>query len=436
MPNLARILRSLFVTGPVRTLLSVVRLLFALIFGPLALVAAFIEWLLRFLKRANLKEEERDEDDACDPPFPEEAMRRPDPCIYSQTYLAGQGLPVTWNNPDIFMARADTPNVIEPDSYHLEADTDYVVSVRCHNASTDLALGVKARLLYRPWSFNSPELLPVQVNSAGQEVVRFVNIAGMGSTIAQFAWHTPVAPPGETLHFCLQAHLSHPMDVNLENNMGQENTNVHSANPGHVTAGELVDVDVPLFNNARDTRQFAFAADNYAVDTVSDVTLELRTNTGRERWPLSKRLADMIPTFLPAEPDRKPPDDPIPVPQASAAAAATRGPMPPRAAQPPGRARYRFGRRGRRTITRARYAGHDVYRRKLLAQDVSLPAGMQFETDVPTPTLPPAGEQNVPVRIRVPDGARTGDEYSVNVRATGADGRLIGGVTLLLQVEN
>jgi hypothetical protein len=63
-------------------------------------------------------------------------MRRPDPCIYSQTYLASQGVPVTWNNPDIWMAKAATPNVIEPDSYHLEADTDYIVSVQAHNAST------------------------------------------------------------------------------------------------------------------------------------------------------------------------------------------------------------------------------------------------------------------------------------------------------------
>ena len=173
MPKLRKVLQSLFVQAPLGALLNLVRLLFVLLFGPLALLAGLIEWLREFLKRMNFKEEEEDEEE-CNPPAPEGAMRRPDPCIYSQSFLASQGLPVTWDNPDIWMAKAATPNVIEPDSYHLEADTAYIVSVRCHNASTDLALGVKVRLLYRPWSFNSPDLLPVDVNASGQEVVRFV----------------------------------------------------------------------------------------------------------------------------------------------------------------------------------------------------------------------------------------------------------------------
>ena len=45
MTDLGRILRSLFVQGPVGTLLNFVRLLFVLLFGPLALLAALIEWL-------------------------------------------------------------------------------------------------------------------------------------------------------------------------------------------------------------------------------------------------------------------------------------------------------------------------------------------------------------------------------------------------------
>ena len=183
MTNLLKILRSLLVQGPVGVFLAVVRLPLLLIFGLLSLIVRFVEWLCEFLERMNLKEEEED-DDECNPPFPEGVIRRPDPCIYSQHYLASQGLSVTWNNPDIWMAKASTPDVIEPDSYHLEEDTDYIVSVRTHNASTDLALGVKVRLLYRPWSFNSPELLPVDTTSDGVEVVRFVNIPGMGSATA------------------------------------------------------------------------------------------------------------------------------------------------------------------------------------------------------------------------------------------------------------
>ena len=426
MTNLLKILQSLFIRGPVSALLTVVRLVCLVILGPLALLAALIEQLRQFLQRKNLKEEE--DEDECNPPLPEDVMRRPDPCIYSHSYLASQGLPVTWNNPDIWMARASTPSVLEPDSYHLEEDTDYIVSVRCHNASTDLALGVQVRLLYRPWSFNSPELLPVDVDASGQEVVRFVNIPGMGSTIAQFNWHTPAAPPGETRHFCLQAHLSHPMDINLENNMGQENTNVHSANPGHVAAGELVEVDVPLFNNARREQRFTLTADAYAVDTTTRVQLELQRNTGREPWPLSKRIGSLIPTIVPAEPA---PVEPVPVEGSPTH-------LLRRATATVGRPRLTFGRRRRRSVTRARYVGHEPYKRALLAQAFPLPPGMRFEAVATGTALPlrPAEHRVVPIRIRVPDDARTGTEYTINVRAEDAEGRLEGGLTFLLRVKN
>lgn len=428
MAILLKILRSLFVKGPLTAILAIIQLLFLLVLGILALIVRFIEWLCEFVRRMNLKEEE-EEDEKCDRPFPEGAVRRPDPCIYSQQYLTSQGVAVTWNNPDIWMAKASTPNVIEPDSYHLEADTDYIVSVRCHNASTDLALGVKVRLLYRPWSFNSPDLLPVDTTPSGQEVVRFANIPGMGATIVQFNWHTPTAPPGESRHFCLQAHLSHPMDINLDNNMGQENTNVHSANPGHVAPGEIVDVDVPLFNNGRGRNRYAFNADAYSVDLSAQVELELRLNTGREPWPLSKRLGSLVPRlrFDDARPPEPAPPEPAPTATARARSAAVEHDRP----------RFTFGRGRRRSVTRARYTGHEKYKQFLLGQDFSLPAGMVFEIPGVDDALEiPTGEERaVPVRLQIPADAQDGTEYSINVKANDQTGRLAGGVTFLLRVK-
>jgi len=425
MANLIKILRSLLVKGPVTVFLALVQLLFLLLFGVLAFLVRLVECLCEFLRRKNLKEEEEDEE-KCDRPLPEEVNRRPDPCIYSQEYLASQGVAVTWNNPDIWMAKASTPNVNEPDSYHLEANTDYIVSVQCHNASTDLAVGVKVRLLYRPWSFNSPDLLPVSVTPGGQEVVRFANIPGMGAAVVQFLWHTPAAPPGESRHFCLQAHLSHPMDINLENNMGQENTNVHSANPGHVASGEIVNVDVPLFNNSRRPNRFAFRADAYAVDTAAQVPLELRLNTGRERWPLSKRLGSLVPRLRFADP---PPPPPRPEGADDVEARSAAG------HDQPG---FTFGRPKRRTVTRARYTGHEKCRQELLGKDFGLPAGMPFETPGigEALDLPAGANQTVPVRLQIPAAAQDGTEYSINVRAEDQRGRLAGGVTFLLRVKN
>jgi hypothetical protein len=424
MPNLLKILRAVFIRGPSAALLALVQLLFLLIFGILALIVRIIECLCKLFRKMNLKEEE-EEDTKCNPPLPEDITRRPDPCIYSQQYLQSQGIAVTWNNPDIWMARASTPGVIEPDSYHLEADTDYIVSVHCHNASTDLALGVKVRLLYRPWSFNSPDLLPVQTSPGGQEVVRFANIVGMGSTIVLFNWHTPAVAPGKTQHFCLQAHLSHPMDINLENNMGQENTNVHSANPGHVAPGEVVEVDVPLFNHSKFAKRFGFTADAYAIDTTTEIRLELKLNTGREQWPLSKQIGSLVPRLRFADEPPAPPVRDTPVFSAAAAAATDKRP------------RFTFGRPHRRTITRARYVGHERYKRQLLGQVFELPRGMTFETPGvgPTVELAPAEERNIPVRIVVPSDAPDGVEYSINVRAEDDKGRLAGGVTFLLRVR-
>lgn len=426
MKNLAKILKSLFLNAPRYVVLALIQLLFLLFAGVAALFVRIYECLREFLEKANLKEEEEDNDE-CNPPHPEDVMRRPDPCIYSQTYLASQGVSVTWNNPDIWMAKAATPSVIEPDSYHLEGDTDYIVSVRCHNASTDLALGVKVRLLYRPWSFNSPDLLPVETNAGGQEAVRFVSIPGMGSAIAQFNWRTPTVPAGESKHFCLQAHLSHPMDINPENNIGQENTNVHSANPGHVTAGEVVDVDVPLFNHKRGQMRASFSANSYAIDHAEKVHLQLQLNTGREPWPLSKRIGSLVPVFRRDEPEPEPP----PVIEATGVTRRAAAIVPKR----PG---FSVGRRARKSVIRARYAGHDKYKQQLLEQDFSLPDGMQFDTPGVEPEIPVAAAGNavVPVRIRIPDDAQTGEEYSINVRADDDKGRLLGGVTFLLRVQN
>jgi hypothetical protein len=427
MQNFLKILHTLFVKGLLGTLVALLGLVVLLVVFIPSLLLRFWEKLLKFLRTRNFKAEE-DEKDPCNPPFPEPVMRRPDPSIYSQTYLVSQGVPVTWNNPDIWMAKVATPNVIEPDSYHLEADTDYIVSVQAHNASTDLALGVKVRLLYRPWSFNSPDLLPVDVNANGQEVVRFVNVAGMGSAIAQFNWHTPSVPPGEERHYCLQAHLSHPLDVNLENNVGQENTNVHSANPGHVAPGELIRVDVPLLKLGEEAARVIFRADAYAIDATETVELKRQINTGRERLSLGERIGNVLPMLLPVgrvQPPSRPP--PSPTLRSARAAASTRG------------ARWRlvWGRRIPYTVTRARYTGYETYKKALLARNFDLPPGMEFEATEQTdgPLLKGRATRNVSVQLQVPPQAPNGQQYSINVRAQTETGRLIGGVTFLLNVQ-
>ena len=63
------------------------------------------------------------------------AFRRPDPCIYSQSYLMKLGLPVTWDNPDIILRRN---GVIVPEHdlqpgtlYEIEADLEQLLRRAC-----------------------------------------------------------------------------------------------------------------------------------------------------------------------------------------------------------------------------------------------------------------------------------------------------------------
>ena len=137
MTNLLKILRSIFVQGPVGVFLAVVRLPLLLVFGLLSLIVGFVEWLCEFLERMNLKEEEED-DDECNPPFPEGVMRRPDPCIYSQHYLASQGLSVTWNNPD-----SSTRYQVVPTNTTTMADGGY-----CREYTTTATVGGKVETVY------------------------------------------------------------------------------------------------------------------------------------------------------------------------------------------------------------------------------------------------------------------------------------------------
>src|SRR5215204_4670313 len=130
-------------------------------------------------------------------PVPPDVYRRPDPCIYSQWYLAAKGMSVTWDNPDI---QITTPGGVAVPSHALVADTDYLVQATIHNASFDAALGVEVICVYRPWSFGTADRVPVEVDSSGNPAIRRLNLGPWGSAVATFTWHTPNVADA---HFCI-----------------------------------------------------------------------------------------------------------------------------------------------------------------------------------------------------------------------------------------
>lgn len=416
MSILLRFLYNLLIRTPIEILIALLRLLFLLILFLLILLLRLWEWLLRHLRDKDLYPEETKR--PCGR-LPEAIIRRPDPCIYSQRLLQSQGLPVTWNNPDIWVAPASDPSNVMPDSYHLVEDTDYIVTVQVHNASaTDPAIGVRVRLNYRPWSFNSPDLTPVEIDAGGNEVFRFANaIAPMSAETVQFNWHTPKVDPGqEHKHFCLQASVFHPMDTNTSNNMGQENTNVHRANPGEVAPGETVNIEVPLFNYARKPQVFRFAAAMYEVNEKEEFELELKTTRGYARWSLSQRLANIFPTLH------------LKRRQHMLETSHEKSPL-----------RFDFQRQSRHKLTKSKYVSFEAIKKEILGQQRPLPPGMTIAADglnldegveVNTKEM-----KNIEFEVKTPDDATPGAKFPLNIIALGDDGVLAGGITLILHIK-
>ena len=146
--------------------------------------------------------------------IPMSEYKRPDPLLYSQTFLMQQGLAVTWDNPDIQLYDKGVP----VSSYNLLADHDYDVVVRVWNNSYAApAANLPVYLSYLDFGVGTT---PIHV---GKD---YIDLGVKGSSqcpaFSKFTWHTPKTSG----HYCLRALLDWPDDENPDNNLGQENANV------------------------------------------------------------------------------------------------------------------------------------------------------------------------------------------------------------------
>jgi hypothetical protein len=148
------------------------------------------------------------------------ALKKPDPFLYSQSYLMSLGFPVTWDNPDIYIF--DGGSLVDP--HNLKASTTYTVVARIWNSSTDTPV-VKLKVNFSYLSFG----MGVKSNPIGLAEAD-LNVKGLPGcpTFAYRDWTTPA----QLGHYCLQVLLEPPDDSNWLNNLGQRNTDVaqpHSA---------------------------------------------------------------------------------------------------------------------------------------------------------------------------------------------------------------
>lgn len=351
-------------------------------------IVLFILWALIMLFKALFCRKKKPRR-PCPGDVPQHVKRRPDPCIYSQTYLMEQGLPVTWNNPDIQLTELDGTPV---SSSSLQPNHDYRVVGQISNASFDAALGVSVRCIFRNWGVGG-NFVPVQMDAGGNEIVNFVHIGPYGQEESVFRWRTPA----QVGHYCLKVICAHPDDLNTSNNTGQENTNVVEAVAGG-SATERMQVANPTQRDAR----MQFRIDTYEIPE-REWTMNLKTT----RIPLGDR----------------------PVLGGDA------------------KESINFAARTRRWVLARRHIYYQFWqylgRGELFAEQrkarTSLPDGWKLEINNAGPEsgidLGPREIRNVDVKVTIPAGAQPDTVVPINISAWDATLGPLGGVTLAVRVR-
>lgn len=213
-------------------------------------------------------------------PIRHPSFRRPDPLIYSQFYLMGLGLAVTWDNPDIVLRRG---GVVVPSS-HVDPDTDYEIVARIWNGSTNAPIvGLPVDFSYLDFGMGVVSL-PI-----GSTKVDLGVKGGPGCpTFASIGWRTPRAPG----HYCIQVAFSWIDDANTLNNLGQENLLVAQAQ-------SPAEFEFKVRNGDDERREFAFHVDTYELpDPLPCDAVERPTKRDLQRRsfaPAAERIYPALP---------------------------------------------------------------------------------------------------------------------------------------------
>ena len=228
-----------------RTFLAVLR---ALLYGWILAIIALIRLILRRCRENKRRDGEsvRDHRAAKVPCVPIDRPEhvRPDPLIYAQFYLMKLGLAVTWDNPDIQLYL----NGLPVSSDLLQPGTAYEIRARIWNNSFTAPVA----LLPVHFSFLDFGAGTISVPIGSTKVDLGVKGGPNHPAFASMQWITPA----QAGHYCIQVRLDPPDDLNWENNLGQENTNVGES---HSPVG----FKFQLRNNTQRQHRYRFEVDTY-----------------------------------------------------------------------------------------------------------------------------------------------------------------------------
>jgi hypothetical protein len=177
-------------------------------------------------------------------PIRHPAYVKPDPLIYSQSYLMSLGLPVTWDNPDIEVRRSGVP----VPSSDIQTDTDYELVARIWNGSSVAPIiGLVVEFSFLDFGMGA---IPIPI--AETSIVLGVKGSAGCPAFASVPWRSPSTPG----HYCIQVKFDWIDDSNPLNNLGQENLQVSHAN----SPAEFAFV---LRNDSPNVHTFVFEVDTY-----------------------------------------------------------------------------------------------------------------------------------------------------------------------------
>jgi hypothetical protein len=179
--------------------------------------------------------------------LPPHTYKRPDPRIYSQTWLMARGLAVTWDNPDINLF----DGVVPASPHALLPGHRYTIRARIWNGSPE-APAVNMRVRFTVLAFG----IGTARDELGEVLVDLPVKGAAGlPVIASMPWTTP-ATAG---HFCVQVLLLWDDDADPGNNMGQTNLDVKQLNSPNARFTFLIR------NEAAQPRRLALRTDAYRI---------------------------------------------------------------------------------------------------------------------------------------------------------------------------
>lgn len=215
---------------------------------------------------------------------PASIYKRPDPLIYSQSWLMARGLAVTWDNPDISVLEIQGPDLPpKPVPPHaLVPNKTHLIRARIWNGSVEApAVNLLVRFFFLTFGIGSRR------EFIGETLVPSLPVKGAAGLprVAEMLWTTPAAAG----HYCLLAELIWSDDADPGNNIGQTNLYVKMLNSPNAS------FTFPLRNDGVLPAQLRLATDAYRLP-APELCGDIATHHGRvDRLRRHTREANEVP---------------------------------------------------------------------------------------------------------------------------------------------